>query len=220
MNDQTSSREADLIEQLRRSYVSRGYKFIAQPRGSDSPVFLENFVPDAIALSNNDKVVLEIKSATSSKSKSDLVKFLAQEVPKHVGWRFELVIESEADLNSDRSADLTFAMIDVEIVKVLRLFKEKDFKLSIVLGWAILEALCRRLIFDEENFAPSRYKPRSVVEALVSNGFVDDEDGARLLEISQIRNRLVHGFMQVSVESEDVYFLVSTLQKLKESSSE
>jgi hypothetical protein len=219
MNDQTSSREAELIEQLRRSYVSRGYRFIAHPRGGDSPGFLENFVPDAIALSNNDNVVLEIKSANSSKSKSELVKFLAQEVPKHDGWRFELVIESESDLNSDRSADLTFAMIDVEIAKVRRLVKEKDFKLSVVVGWAILEALCRRLVFDEENTTPSRYKPRSVVEALVSNGFVDDEEGARLLEISQIRNRLVHGFMQVSVDLEDVDFLVSTLQKLKEPSS-
>lgn len=220
MIDQTPSREAELIEQLRRSYMSRGYTFIEQPTGTDSPDFLENFIPDAIALSNNDKVVLEIKSAKSSKSKNELVKFLALEVPKHEGWRFELVIESENDQNSDRNADSTFATIELEIEKIQRLVKEKDMKLSVVAGWAILEALCRRLVFDDETTTPNRYKPRSVIEALVSNGFVDDDEGSRLLEISHIRNRLVHGFMQVHVEPEDVDFLVATLKKLKEIASE
>jgi REase_AHJR-like len=214
MNDQTLSRQAEVVEQLRRSYISRGYKFIVQPKGQDNPSFLGNVVPDAIAISSNDKVVLEVKMSTSSNSKSELVKYLAAEVPRHQGWRFELVIEDGQ--HSDRNADPTLEIIAEEISKVERLQKENDLKLSVVVGWATLEALSRRLVFDEENAAPNRYKPTSVVEALVSNGFVDDSDGARLLEISQLRNQLVHGFTQVAVEAVDVNFLVTTLKKLQE----
>ena len=216
MNNRTPSREAELVEQLRRSYVSKGYKFIAQPRGEDSPSFLANFVPDAIALSSSDKVVLEIKSSKTTNSKNALVKFLADEVPKHPGWRFELIIDNQNDGISDHSADPSLQAIGNEIVKVEDLLAATDLKLGVVAGWATLEALSRKLVFEELSPAPLRYKPRSVVEGLVSEGFIDDADGARLLEISQIRNRLVHGFTQIDVQSDDVRYLIDTLKKLKD----
>lgn len=216
MNDETPSREAELVERLRRSYVSRGYDFIVEPVGADAPSFLANTVPDAIALSPNDNVVLEIKSSRASNSKIELVKFLAKEVPKHKGWRFELVIDDESGLNSDRNADPTLSGIKFEIDKVENLLNANDLKLGIVAGWATLEALSRKLVFSERANTPSRYKPRSVIEGLVSDGFVDDDDGSRLLEISQIRNQLVHGFTQIEIDPEDLKFLLAILKQMRD----
>jgi hypothetical protein len=219
MNDETPSREMEVVEQLRRTYVSRGYDFIAQPRGKDVPNFLSNQYPDAIARSKTDNVVLEIKSSYSESDKSTLVRFLASEVPKHKGWRFELVIDDDSS-GSDRKAEPSLAVIGLEIDKVGKLLKSNDLKLGVIAGWALLEALSRKLVFIEKSAAPMRYKPQSVIEGLVSDGFVSDEDGSRLVGISKKRNQLVHGFTQVDLDPEDMKFLLNTIQNLRTVASE
>lgn len=213
MNDETPSREAEVVEQLRRTYTSRGYDFIARPRGKDMPSFLSNQYPDAIARSKTDNVVLEVKSSNSESDKSTLVRFLASEVPKHKGWRFELIIDDDSN-GSDLKAEPSLEVIALEIDKVVALLKSNDLKLGVIAGWAILEALSRKLVFIEKSKAPMRYKPQSVIEGLVSDGFVSDEDGSRLVGISKKRNQLVHGFTQVDLAPEDMKFLLNIIQDL------
>jgi hypothetical protein len=220
MNDEINTRETEVVERLRRSYVGKGYEFIANPRGSELPGFLSNRSPDAIARSSTDNVVLEVRSSKADSGKSALVKFLATEVPKHEGWRFELVIDDQNNGRSDRNAEPTLSRIGDEISKVEKLASDGDLKLGIVAGWALLEALSRKLVFTEKSSTPMRYRPRSVIEGLVSDGFLDDEAGERLVEISQIRNQLVHGFTEVEVSPEDLNFLLRTLNELKETAIE
>jgi hypothetical protein len=215
MNDETLSREAEVVERLRRAYTSRGYDFISEPRGKDVPSFLSNTYPDAIATSKTDNVVLEIRSSKADSSKSALVKFLATEVPKHEGWRFELIIDDEITRRSDLKAEPTLEMIDGEIAKIELLLNSGDLKLGIVAGWALLEALSRRLVFTDKSATPMRYKPRSVIEGLVSAGFVSDEDGSKLIEISQKRNQLVHGFTQIEIARSELELLLEIIRELR-----
>jgi REase_AHJR-like len=215
MNDETLSRDAEVVERLRRSYVSKGYKFISEPRGDDVPAFLANRYPDAIALSKKDNVVLEIRSSESEGSKSALVKFLATEVPKHEGWRFELVIDDQNSKHSDLNAEPTLEIIDGEIAKVEALLLSGDLKLGIVAGWAILEALTRKLVFVDRSATPLRYKPMSVIEGLVSDGFISDTAGDNLIEISGKRNQLVHGFTQIEIARPELEFLLEIVRELK-----
>jgi hypothetical protein len=161
-------------------------------------------------------VVLEVHSSGSESGKSALVKFLASEVPKHEGWRFELVIDDQNATNSDKSAEPTLNRIGDEIAKVAKLKMEGDLKLGVVAGWALLEALSRKLVFVDKSSTPLRYRPRSVIEGLVSDGFVDDLVGEKLVGIAQKRNQLVHGFTEVAVSTEDLNFLLKTLNELKE----
>ena len=84
--------EQEVLERVRPNYEREGYKFIVGPSPSDLPSFLEGVLPDALASRNGENVVIEVKSTLRSADRSALVKFLASEVRKHPGWRFDLVI--------------------------------------------------------------------------------------------------------------------------------
>jgi REase_AHJR-like len=216
MNDTTISREQEVLEDLKQRYLARGFEFLVEPESSDLPDFLQGQRPDAIAKSKDEKIVIEIKSSPSGVSENARARFLATEVPKHQGWKFVLVSLDSYSGGSDRTAEPDIAGLRLELGKVRDLFAKGELQLTVVVGWALLEALTRRLARPELSETPKRYKPRSVIELLASDGFIEDEDVRVLSEIAVSRNRLVHGFTQIELVKNQLSHLVEMLQRLVE----
>jgi REase_AHJR-like len=214
MHDLTTTAEFEALDAVKQQYVRKGYRFIVEPDRADIPKFLEGISPDALAISNGDKVIFEVKSSRQSAEKSRQVAFLAREVPKHSGWRFELVLAGSEGEMTDKQSEPTLSTIDQEISRSQGLLQAGDPKLALITGWALLEAVSRRLVLNADDTHPRRYKPSSVVEALVSQGMISDADGEKLSSLAKTRNRLVHGFVQVQLASEDVTFLLDKLKTL------
>ncbi len=208
------TRESELLDRLRKQYESKGYTFLTPPGKDQIPTFLEGFIPDAIAISTGEKVVIEIKSTESTAEANAAVRFLAAEVPKHHGWRFDLVIAEKEAGSADASAEPDREQLAEEFLRVQKASQLGDLKAAIVLGWALLEAITRRLILNQRTGESKRYLPRTIVETLVSEGFADDESGERLSKLANARNRLVHGFTRLDVEKKDVDFLVQFIRTL------
>jgi hypothetical protein len=123
-----------------------------------------------------------------------------------------LVVAETADKRGDTVAEPDAGQLRMELDKVRKFLAAGDNKVALVVAWALLEAVTRRLILNQQAGEPKRYLPATIVETLVSEGFVDDED--RLLRLSRARNRLVHGFTRIDVEDDDMQFLVGIIETL------
>ena len=205
------SREIVLLENLRQQYESQGYQFLVEPKAADIPTFLEGYIPDAIAIGADERVIIEVKSSELSAKKSATVKFLAAEVPKHKGWRFDLVVAGKGQGNGDIESEPDKQQLQLEIEHAKRLSRSGDLNVALVLAWALLEAVTRRLILNKNSGESKRYLPRTIVETLTSEGFIRDDSVERLLKLADIRNRLVHGFSNLKVDRADVDFLLKFL---------
>jgi hypothetical protein len=204
--------ERDTLEKIRLKYEREGYKFIVEPQPKDIPAFLEGFIPDAIAVGADENVIIEVKSTRGSADSSAAARFLANEVPKHPGWRFDLVIAEIMDRHGDTHAEPDKRQLHAELdsLKVLR--RAAGDKVALVIAWGLLEAVTRRLYLNQQAGEPKRYLPTTIVETLVSEGIVDDED--RLLRLAKSRNQLVHGFTGIEVEETDMQFLIGVMEEL------
>ena len=208
--------EQEVLERVRPNYEREGYKFIVGPSPSDLPSFLEGVLPDALASRNGENVVIEVKSTLRSADRSALVKFLASEVRKHPGWRFDLVIAEKQLGVADSQYEPSESELVDELSKIEALTEGGSTKVALPLAWGLLEAVTRKLVLNEKLGESRRYLPVSVVEALVSDGFLDDDAGKRLIEIGRLRNLVVHGFARVSISKSDIQFLLKTVRALVE----
>jgi len=207
--------EPDLIAKIRSRYEQKGYEVIIEPRQEDLPEFLQGYVPDVIARKPNEQIVVEIKSPKRAAARSALVEFLAREVPKHEGWKFDLVLEPRDVLGS--SMEPSIGEIRMALTEVKMLSKESNYKAALLLAWGLLEAATRRVAFDKSDDKGKRFLPRTVAEQLISKGFVDDETGRMLLDAGRLRTQVAHGFVSVDVSSRMVKVLIATIEMLLES---
>ena len=206
--------DLDIIAKVRSRYEQRGYKVVIEPSREDLPDFLQGYVPDAIARKANEQIVIEIKSPKRAAARSALVEFLAREVPKHEGWQFDLVLEPRDVLGS--SNEPSIEEIRLALREAEALSKEGNFKAALLLAWGLLEAAARRVAFAKSDVKGKRFLPRTVVEQLISRGFVDDETGRMLLDAGRIRTQVAHGFVSVDVSSSLVKSLIGTTEMLLE----
>lgn len=214
MNTEVTSRETEVLEEVRARYLDAGFEFIAEPHVDDLPAFLKGRRPDAIARRLNENVAIELKSPQTSQSRRDLIAFFSNEIPKHDGWKFELVLVDRSNQGLDSELEPDAEGRKVQLAKVESLYRKDDLNLALILGWALLEAFARNLSLTSNGGEPKRYKPRSVIEALVSDGFLNDTQGEHLSMLSVSRNRLVHGFSKTKVDKEQIRLLIDILNQL------
>jgi hypothetical protein len=56
--------EQSALARVAADYRRRGYEVRIEPRGADVPPFLEDFMPDMIAIGPSESVVVEVKTGT------------------------------------------------------------------------------------------------------------------------------------------------------------
>jgi hypothetical protein len=206
--------EHEVLERVRPSYEREGYRFVVKPRPSELPSFLGGRTPDALASRDGDNVLIEVKSPSSSAEQKALVRFLATEVRKHPGWRFDLIVAEKQLAAADVEFEPSPAELRSELARIDELIEHGNSKAALPLAWGLLEAVARRLVLDARRGEARRYMPSSVVEALVSDGYLDDKDGKRLFEIGRLRNLVVHGFARIHVRGSEVRFLSKVVRAL------
>jgi hypothetical protein len=214
MNAEVTSREAEVLEEAKARYVKAGFEFIVDPEIEDLPAFLNGRKPDAIARRLNESVAIELKLPKNSATKRDQIAFFSSEVPKHLGWSFELILVDQSSLGLDSELEPDKNGLKSQLNQVIALFGKDDLNLALILGWGLLEAFARKLSLNSAGQEPKRYKPRSVIEALVSDGFISDQQGENLSLLSVSRNRIVHGFSKTKVTQDDVLQLIDILKQL------
>ncbi len=188
------------------SWVAQGYRVIREPSGSYLPKFLKRFEPDAILLGRTPKIVVEVvrKGQPNVERK---IRLLNETLSNHQDWRLEVLY---AGSEPEQLPAVTTVRLKEQLADIRKLLPLEQ-RGSLLLLWATLEALSRRLQPDQTKHPLT---PGSVVELLAGEGFVTPGEARQLREAVKWRNRLAHGDLEITPVGEKLYDLVAIAERL------
>lgn len=202
------TRDELLLESLVPRYVAEGFTVILHPSPAILPPFMGKYRPDAIALSPNKKLAIEIKSdVPTSGSHTDRLNELFMGQPD---W--ELRIYSLPRFAQERDlAPAASAAIEDKIADIGKLRGAGHLAASMMMAWAALEAVGRALLPK----MLARPQPAGrLVEVLASEGFIDPSEADRLRPVVDLRNAVAHGDFAAGLPAERVDDLIATVRRL------
>ncbi|MEM1048277.1 MAG: HepT-like ribonuclease domain-containing protein [Pseudomonadota bacterium] len=202
---QTETAVLDLHEP---SWTARGYRLVRRPAAENLPDFLKGFSPDAILLGRDPKVVVEIVSKGNPEIAPKIDR-LKSAISHDNEWTLEVVY---AGKEPDLLPAVETERLD-EFLTNVRSSISSDQRGSLLLLWAILEALARRLD-PQQTQRPQT--PGRVVELLAGAGLITPSQAERLREGVGWRNRLVHGDLNISPTVEQVSGIAEIVGELIE----
>lgn len=201
------------LERLREDFEAKGYQFLAEPGPTQTPEFLAGHIPDALALGQNDKVIIEIKRQGSREPRIPLAQ-LAEKVPRGSGWRYMLVYAGQ-----DPSELIDFprpnqSQVDQATKEARKLEQLGYTRAALLEAWSILEALARRIYPEDIRFSLRPLSPMQIVERLAMDGEIDAEQAKRLRVLSSLRNSAAHGDLDARISGDDVRYLLDVIESV------
>jgi uncharacterized protein YutE (UPF0331/DUF86 family) len=206
MTLQTDERTA--LEQIISNLEERGFQVFVDPSREILPPFLQGFAPDAIAMSKEKNLLIEIVSErASSKSKIERLKEL---VRGQQGWELKVYLISPR--SSGRPLEVqSRAEIEKGIQTVEELITTGHIGPSLLIAWATFEALCRALVPIEFSRPQS---PGRLLETMASLGYLSPSDSDEVRTLIDKRNHLVHGMLETEVTPGEVARFVAIMKAL------
>jgi hypothetical protein len=189
----TASLEAARLEMLASEYRAKGYEVHLYPDRALLPAFLVGFIPDMIAVSNEDKVVIQVRSAREfdAEQVQKLATFVEHEPP----WRYEVaLVNLPTAPDVPAGEDLaTEAQVSRLIANAELLAAQDQVEAAALLAWSAVEAILRRLT---RVAAPEleRQSSARVLKHLYALGRVQPEIYETLSRLLTFRNAVSHGF--------------------------
>ncbi len=188
--------ENAVLDRHEPSWIAQGYRVVRQPRGTNLPAFLRTHAPDAVLLGRTPNVVVEVlrKGQTNVERK---VRDLRALVAGQDDWRLEVLYAGE---EPEQLPQVSTEQLK-ELLEKVRNFAPVEQRGALLLLWAIVEALARRLEPDKTRRPQSAER---VVELLAGAGHIAPSQAERLREAARLRNLLVHGDLNISLSEEQV----------------
>jgi|KBSMisStaDraftv2_1062788.scaffolds.fasta_scaffold48151_2 Holliday junction resolvase len=209
--------ELNKIRQVANDYKKNGYNVIVEPRGTDIPSFVKNYQPDIIATSDNDNVIIEVKTR-SDFSTIDKLRDIADIVNKRKNWRFELIVtttKQETQNETERQiTELDLSEIEENLKAVKSILEQDLYSSAFVLTWATLESIGRQLLLEDKKKLNNR-TPLVLIKTLFSFGYLTRTDLESLEKLFVVRNQVVHGYKVKGLDKKTVDKLLSITEKLK-----
>ena len=204
------SSNAEVIESLLPRYRAEGFDVYVNPSPSILPPFMEAYRPDAIALKKDKKIAIEvIGSNPGSFQKITSLKSLFAD---HDDWELRVFYASPAASNKSVEVASTPAIHD-SIQGIIDLKEAGHLSPALVMAWATFEAVGRALLPDQFQRPQT---PERLVEVLASEGYVTPDEADTLRATSTIRNAVVHGQLDSTVEPKMLDGFVAILKTLAE----
>jgi len=200
--------EADILTVLRSRYERDGYTFLSHPTRELVPAFLGGYRPDALAISPNGSVVIEIKSRSASTQNLGRI---SEIIAKQPGWTFRIYVTS--DFKTDAFPSPSRQALMAALQEVAKLEEAGFDRPAFLMAWSAMEAFARLLRADESG-AQRPMIPSEVIEFLAQSGFIEPSSGKRLRSLVRIRNAIVHGDLSVALDPEDLNEINSVLEAL------
>lgn len=196
------------IKEIAKDYESKGYIVTLEPNNSSLPDFLKGFNVDLLATSNDDNVVVEVKSSDSNMNYDQLEK-LANIVKGKNNWRFELVFTNPKNQTyNDKLTVINAEDIHIRINEIQNLIKYNSVDSAFLLGWATLEASMRlkldSLSKDDLLQKPSLY----LLKSLFSYGVINQIQLKKLEILNENRNQIIHGF-ESEISTADIFEIIN-----------
>jgi uncharacterized protein YutE (UPF0331/DUF86 family) len=207
VNEQEAMQRATL-ERLSEKWAKQGYQVFIEPRGEIVPSFLQRYLPDAILVRDDDKVIVEA-IRKGQRNAEEKVKQLKALIEGQHAWRLEIVYSGE-EVDSMRQVDRR--VIADTLSSAIRL-SQAEPRAALLLLWASTEAAARVLFPSQTNRPQS---PGRVIELLAGNGEVTPSEAQVLRNLMQARNRIVHGELDVALDLNSLMTMHDIVKRLLE----
>jgi len=193
-----------------------GYEVFTGRDGSLLPTFLGDLRPDLIAMKPGRNLMIDVKERRlAGKGGVALLEraALAEAVSRHhPDWEYQLVSVSPGDLDPDvPSSDR--GRIERRLASVADLTGTAGLDMALVSAWATLEATAR---WRWPGRLAQPQMPARLVELLAYEGYLMPEEEWRLRAVQKLRNRVVHGDLDVKVGEDDVALVIGVARMVLE----
>ena len=203
--------EAEVLQTLLPELEQVGYDVYLHPHRTLLPPFLKDYVPDAIAIRDDNHIAIEIALRKSS-HRQDRIAQIAKLFEGQKNWQFRVYWDSAAGQQTPLAIQPKKA-----IQKQISEIKELDSKLyrraSFLLAWATYEAIARAIMHD--SFARPT-SPERLTEVLAREGCITPSEADRLRVLSDKRNGLIHGGLQIEISDREMNAFIDILEMLLE----
>jgi len=194
-------REWQRLQDVARDYRDQGYVVTVKPSAEDLPEFLAGFDIDLIARSDEQHVVVEVRSRATLPDAPPLPK-LAEAVSSHPEWRLDLVvINPEERLLSHQGWELPGRdELLARAAEARSLLDHGSHEAALLLAWSAAEATLR-LLAQEHGVELVDDSPSYIVRQLVAEGLLSKKDQVFLKKGAQLRTQTIHGYRASSLEA-------------------
>lgn len=201
--------ELRILELMREQYEDRGFTFITHPPASMLPAELSNFRPDAIAIRDNEKEVIEVKIGHSNERISSL-RHAIKSVP---GWSLRVVT---APMSKNQEPSLFEGVDNIKIMMdEFNSVRSGGYLASaFLIGWSVLEQLLFSLLRDYYGYSPEVYRgARDLISSAELYGEITRDEAHYLRSLLKLKNSLSHGSFSALPSEGEVKFLSSIIEK-------
>lgn len=205
----TIETEHQILDVALANLKAEGYDVFRQPPPSMLPAFMAGYRPDVVAIGPTKSIAIDIIVDGTGPSRQGERKdrFAGQE-----GWEHR-VIYVRPDAAGKNVREASRDAIERSLSSIDQLAGSGLPTAALLIGWATLEALGRRL-------CPTRLRrpqaPGRLVEVLASEGQLTPDEADCVRRLVDTRNRLIHGDLDVDVTRETVERFARILRTLLE----
>jgi REase_AHJR-like len=201
--------ESAVLENVLPELEADGFEVYARPAAHLLPPFMQNYVPDAIALREGRKLAIEVlRDEPSARGRLGHIQELFS---KQKDWELRVYWLSPS-YGSQTIEAAPLESIDGAIESVQALAEEGRTAPALLMAWSTFEALGRLLLPGK--FAKPQ-TPARLVEILAAEGQVTPTEADRLRHLIQVRNQLVHGGLQATASTAELGDFVRILRSLR-----
>jgi uncharacterized protein YutE (UPF0331/DUF86 family) len=194
-----------VLETLRPQFEAEGFDVFLHPSPSILPPFMQDYRPDAIAVSPQKKIVIEVLRPLD---KSEKIEQLQKLVDHHPDWELHVV---RVPSSSSTIAVAPRSSIVDAIARILDLKKDGHMMPALIMSWVALEAIGRALL--PEKFGRPQ-TPERLVELLAYEGYLAPDEADSIRPLITLRNTAVHGALDSAVNEQTLDHFIVILQKL------
>jgi hypothetical protein len=176
-------------------YRRAGYMVTAEPGSTAIPFDLVAYRPDLLARKGDFTTIVEVKT---HRQKTSFDQLHAEEVKRHVGWRFALVTDEDvlpSALPADDEDGDEFSCEETShrLEEERRLVDLGENEAAYLILWIAFERMMR---FQARQVAlpVDRLAPSILIRQLYSQGELSMAQFDTALSCQDVRNRIVHGF--------------------------
>lgn len=188
--------ERRVLELLRHRYKSKGFTLVENPPPADLPGFMQGYRPDAVALSKERSIAIEIL-ARRDKTTETRLSGLRDRFVGQAGWELHIVYGDE--LESEKIAAPTREQVRAQIEEAQNLLEQAHPRAALLLAWAAIEAAARARGPELRAVGPWQ-----ALELLEHLGYLSFEEAQGLRKLLPLRNRIAHGDAETPVTSIEV----------------
>lgn len=209
-------RERAMTALLTARLKDEGYEVFTGRDGSLLPAFLANFRPDLIAVKAGRNLAIDIKERRLAQDGGmtllERTAIASDLFGSHPEWEYQIVSVPPSSLDADLVAP-DRDWVEDRLARIDSILRATGPDMALVSAWATLEAAAR---WRWPKRLSQPQMPAHLVGLLASEGYLMLDEERRLREVQTLRNRVVHGDLEVTIREEDVATVVHAVHLLLE----